>query len=387
MLDEQPQTPIKKTLQPINGQTSGLNAPPRRPRNRILIRVLAILLVAVVGSAAGGLLWYNSQLASKGSDKNQLERVTIVTGSTPSEIGALLQDKGVIRSAKVFDIYTKISGHRGDLQAGTYRLSPGETIPEIVKHLVNGNVDQFTITFFPGATLTDTTDKDASKKLDVTTVLTRAGYTDQEIASALKKTYDSPLFNSKPTGTDLEGYVYGDTYRFSSGATVEDILTRTFSEFAAVVQDNNLVAKFKEHGLSLYQGITLSSIVQREVNTPQNTNEPSSDQKQVAQVFYSRLTAGMTLGSDVTYQYAADKLGVARDVNLDSPYNTRRFVGLPPGPISSPGLTALKAVASPASGDYLFFLSGDDGITYFARTSTEHDANVANHCQVKCSQP
>jgi UPF0755 protein len=91
------------------------------------------------------------------------------------------------------------------------------------------------------------------------------------------------------------------------------------------------------------------------------------------------------MGSDVTYQYVADKLGVARDPNLDSPYNTRRFDGLPPGPISSPGLTALKAVAAPANTDYLFFLSGDDDVTYFARNDAEHQANITNHCAVKCS--
>ena len=150
---------------------------------------------------------------------------------------------------------------------------------------------------------------------------------------------------------------------------------------------NNLVEGFKQQGLTLYEGITLASIVQRESITPPDTSEPSADQKQIAQVFYSRLAAGMTLGSDVTYQYAADKLGVARDVNLDSPYNTRRYKGLPPGPIASPGLTALKAVAAPAAGDYLFFLTGDDNITYFAHTDAEHKANIINHCAKNCSTP
>ena len=97
------------------------------------------------------------------------------------------------------------------------------------------------------------------------------------------------------------------------------------------------------------------------------------------------MKAGMTLGSDVTYQYAADKLGVARDPNLDSPYNTRKYKGLPPGPISSPGLSALQAAAAPASGDYLFFLSGDDNKTYFAHTNEQHEQNILQHCQKKCA--
>jgi UPF0755 protein len=105
---------------------------------------------------------------------------------------------------------------------------------------------------------------------------------------------------------------------------------------------------------------------------------------QIAQVFYLRLAQSMPLGSDVTYQYIADRTGVARDPDLDSPYNTRRYAGLPPGPIATPGLKALLAVANPAQTDYLYFLSGDDDITYFGRTFQEHEANIKNHCQEKC---
>jgi len=93
----------------------------------------------------------------------------------------------------------------------------------------------------------------------------------------------------------------------------------------------------------------------------------------------------MPLGSDVTYQYAAKILGVSPTPTLDSPYNTRINTGLPPGPIATPGLSALTAVASPAGGEYVYFLSGDDGMTYFAVTEAEHQENIANHCQVKCA--
>ena len=157
-------------------------------------------------------------------------------------------------------------------------------------------------------------------------------------------------------------------------------MKRTFAEYYKVVQQEKLVQGFARHNLNLYQGITLASIIQREASSPQ-------DQKQVAQVFYSRLAIDMTLGSDVTYQYIADKTGVQRSPDLDSPYNTRRFPGLPPGPIATPGLTALQAVASPATGDYLYFLSGDDNVTYFAVTNAEHESNIVDHCKVKCSTP
>ena len=360
-------------LQPINGQQSGLNRQ-RNRKKRLIVRICAIVVAVIVGICFAAWLWYSVQLSPLTSDKQKLVAVTIESGSTPSQIGQLLQDKSIIRSSLAFDINTRLSDTRGQLQAGTYRLSSGESTPAIIEHLVSGKVDEFNITFLPGATL----------KQD-RQVLSDAGFAKSEIDTALSKTYNSPLFSSKPAGSDLEGYIYGQTYRFNGGDTAEVVLRRTFDEFAKVVEANNLEAGFKLQGLTLYQGITLASIIQREVGMPHNSSEPSSDQKQVAQVFYSRLSIGMMLGSDVTYQYAADKLGVARDVNLDSPYNTRRYTGLPPGPIASPGLTALKAVAAPATGDYLFFLSGDDGITYFARTDAEHQANIKNHCAVKCS--
>jgi UPF0755 protein len=371
--DDQPVvTPAEPIIpQPINGQPSGLVRPKRNPKKIILWIGLSII-TALVAAFVASLLWYNAQLSARSTDKQHLILVTIEQGTTPSAIGELLEQQSIIRSSTAFDIYTRLTDKRNILQAGTYRLSPGDDTPTIVEHLVKGDVDEFSITFYPGATLQQHRE-----------VLLDAGYSATEIDAAFSATYDSPLFESKPASADLEGYIYGQTYQFNAGASVSDILERTFEEFYTALTENDLITGIKAQGYDLYQGITLASIVQKEVASPRSA-EPSSDQKQVAQVFYSRLDAGMTLGSDVTYQYAADKLGVARDVNLDSPYNTRRYPGFPPGPIASPGVSALWAVAEPAPGDYLFFLSGDDDITYFARTDAEHEANIRNHCQKKC---
>jgi UPF0755 protein len=331
--------------------------------------IAAIATFVIVISIVVSVLWYNTQLGAKGKDLSLLVPVKIDAGTTPTQIGQLLQDKHVIKNALSFDIYTRLSATQNKLQAGTYRLSPAETVKQIVEHLVNGTVDQFSITFLPGATVKD--DRE---------VLIKAGFSTSIIDSALAKTYNSPLFASKPADTDLEGYIYGETYNFNSGATVEDILNRSFGQFLGVVQDNKLVDRFAKQGLNLYQGITLASIIQREVHSP-------SDQNQVAQVFYKRLAQGIPLGSDVTFIYAAAKQGVPAISTLNSPYNTRINTGLPPGPIAVPGLSALQAVASPASGNYLFFLSGDDGTTYFSMTDAEHVANIQAHCQVKCAAP
>jgi len=362
--EAQPQ-PIEQ--QPLATDTGLVTNVKKKSRKKILIWSLIGFFVAILLTVGGIFLWYTLQLAPVNSSNTDKQLVVIESGSTPTDIANLLKEKELIRNPTAFLWYSRLEGVQNLLQAGTYRLSPSESTPQIVEHLSSGRVDTFSITFLPGATLAD------NRK-----VLIGAGYDASAVDAALAKTYDSPLFAGKPASVDLEGYIYGETFSFGTDTSVEAILEHVFDEFYGVIEKNNLVAKFKAQNLTLYEGITLASIVQREASPK------ADDMPQIAQVFYSRLAMEMPLGSDVTYQYIADKTGVARDPNLDSPYNTRRYAGLPPGPISSPGEKALVAVANPASGDYLYFLSGDDDITYFGRTLEEHEANITNHCQEKC---
>jgi len=345
-----------------------------RKRKKWLIILASILTLAII-IVSGIWVWYQIQLSPADVSNTSKVKIDVAPATTPTDIAALLKDKGVIRNEQAFLWYTRLEGVQNNLQAGSYRLSPSETTAEIVDHLVKGSVDTFTITFYPGATLVDNKSK-AENRIDVTSVLLKSGYSQAEITEALNKAYDHPIFQDKPASADLEGYVFGETYQFNSGSTVEDILTRTFDEFWKYVVQDRLIVRYQEQGLNLYEGITLASIIQRESG--------GDDKAQIAQVFFSRIAEDMPLGSDVTYQYIADKEGGVRDPNYNSPYNTRRFAGLPPGPIAAPGLTALRAVAEPADGNYLYFLSGDDNVTYFANTLAEHEANIANHCKVKC---
>jgi UPF0755 protein len=319
--------------------------------------------------AGAAVVWYQTALQPVAAQEVEKTSVQIVEGSSPSDISELLQNEGLIRSRLAFEIYVRFEGVRGQLQAGTYQLAASDSTQEIVAHLTSGNVDSLTVTFLPGATLAENRQ-----------VLFAAGFSEQEVDTALNKTYDSPLFADKPTEADLEGYIYGETYTFDTGVTVEEILERTFAEYWQVIEQNEIIAGFQAQGLNLFEGITLASIVQREDGNPAN-------QTNVARVFLNRLELGMPLGSDVTYYYGAQKLGVEPSSDLDSPYNTRIHTGLPPGPISTPGLSALEAVARPAEHDYLYFISGDDDILYMARTNEEHEANVQQHCAVKCQLP
>lgn len=344
---------------------------PKKPKKVWLIVLIAfvVVVIAVVGAVYS---WYQSELAPVSADTTKHVRVTIDSGTTPVAIAEQLEVSGVIKSKLAFTVYTKLSRTENNLKAGTYNLQPSLSTPAIVDHLVAGKQDTFSVTFLPGDTLAS----NRQKLIDL-------GYEAADVDAALKKTYNRPLFASKPASADLEGYIFGDTYEFDASSTPETIINRTFDEYEDVITKENLVSGFKKQGLTLFQGITLASIVQREVTNPA-PSKPNDDQRQVARVFMNRMAAGMTLGSDVTYQYAAKKLGVAPTPTLDSPYNTRIHTGLPPGPIAVPGVGALMAVANPASNDYLFFLSGDDDVTYFAKTDAGHQQNITQHCQKKC---
>ncbi len=351
----------------VAGALDPIDEPPRRRswRKWLLIGLLTVVLAAAA-VAASSYLWYQQQLAPASTDTTKHIRLTIASGATPDAIADQLKSAGVIRSKLAFSIYTKLTNTENILKAGAYSLQPSLSTPAIVDHLTSGKQDTFRLTFLPGDTLANNRQK-----------IIEVGYSAAEVDAALRATYDRSLFASKPAGTDLEGYIFGETYEFDASATPASILNRTFDEFEAFIAENDLVNGFKKQDLSLYEGITLSSIVQREVSVP-------ADQRQIARVFLNRMKVGMTLGSDVTYQYAAKKLGVAPTPTLESPYNTRIHTGLPPGPIAVPGVNAMKAVANPAANDYLFFLSGDNNVTYFAKTDAEHQQNIVNHCQKKC---
>jgi len=372
--DEQPAAPFK---QQYPTPQNGLNVRSARPSRRrkmigLLIGVGILLAVSVLGT-----VWYKLQLRPVDETSTQKVKVTIKEGDSTETISSTLKAASLIKNNTTFLVHAYLNGVTSELRAGTYTLSPSMSVPEIIDDLSNTNPDTFSLTFYPGATLRDTTKRSVTQKTDVKTVLLKAGYAETEVEAALNKQYDHPVFASKPPSADIEGYVYGETYEFKSTATPEEVLERTFDELYSVIQQQNLIRAYQKRGLSLYEGITLASIIQRE-------EKDYTSQQQVAQVFYLRLKKDMPLGSDPTYQYIADKTNVDRDPALNSPYNTRNVKGLPPGPIAAPGDSALRATINPAKGDFLYFLNGDDNKMHFGRTIQEHEANIQKYCQKKC---
>lgn len=353
--------------QPITDETSG-GITPAGPKKSIVKRVVGAVLIVIVAILVT--LWVLYLQALRPVDRNDTspQTVEIISGMTPAEIGSHLKENDLIRNEFAFSLYTRLEGVRNQLQAGSYQLQKDQSVQQITAALVEGpSTQEIEVTFLPGATLLD------SKK-----VLTELGFDDAEVDAAFAARYDHPLFEGRPATADIEGYLYGETHRFAHDASLETILTRFFDDMYAVVEAHDLVAAYRQQGLSLYEGITLASIIQKEVSG-------QGDSRQVAQVFYKRLTDGMPLGADATFVYAAAKAGDTPRVDHPSPYNTRIHGGLPPGPISAPGEEALLATANPAEGDFLYFVSGDDGTNYFSRTEEEHIENTRRYCIENCA--
>ena len=234
--------------------------------------------------------------------------------------------------------------------------------------------ETFDFTIRPGETI-----------FDIKEHLVEAGYTAEEVDKAFDAEYDFDFLKERPAGASLEGYLYGETFQFYKGVPVEDILTKYLEKMGQVISENNLKARYAAHDLTLFEGITLASVVQKE--------SPAGEHAKVAQVFMTRLAYGWRLGSDVTVKYALDVVDPNRTtysdnaaaLTIDSCYNTRINTGLPCGPISNPNLASLLAVADPSDTSYLFFLTGDDGLMYYSYTEAEHNQNAYLHCQNLCN--
>lgn len=388
----------------------------KQPKKKSFMKKIIIALVILLGLAGlgafGAYTWYEKQLAapknfsckfnspaaaatSEGSEENpdcHYQKFEIKTNQTIGDIAENLKKAGLIRSDFAFKTYLKLSSKSAKIKAGTYSLRANLSAKEIVEQMEKGvaSSEVFNLTVLPGETL-----KEIKQKL------IKLGYLSEQIDTALLKKYDSPVLKglydnegkltnpAQPANVALEGYLYGETYQFYKGETVEHIFETMINQLNSVVVANHIEEKFQKRGFSLREGLILASIIQKEAH--------SEDMPGVSMVFQNRLKVGMTLGSDVTATYAADLVNPNRDRNdpnnnlrvleTDNLYNTRKHTGLTPGPICSPGITAILAVAEPDENkrSMRYFLTGDDGKMYYSVTDTEHTQKIRDYCQKLCS--
>lgn len=385
---------------------------PMKKVKRILFSILILIFLA--GLFGGGYYWYSLQPVSsancrfdsakaasesnkKEADSNcEYQTIEVTAGESVKEIANNLKQADLIRNPMAFELYARINNLHAKLKAGKYSFRKTMSARAIAKQLVNGVVssDVFNLTILPGTNLLGDKGKSQTGIIHQFRTL---GYSEEEINQALTKHYDNPVLKGLyadetklsnpdiPAKLALEGCLYGETYQFYNHEKLENVITTILNQFNDVVVSNQLEEKFKARGLSLREGIILASIIQKEANT--------EDMSGVSMVFQNRLKQGIALGSDVTATYAADITGVDRTnatnadiLAVNSLYNTRKFPGLPPGPIAVPSKAALLAVAEPdnSKASMLYFLTGDDGLMYYSSTDAEHNQKIRDHCQKLC---
>lgn len=293
---------------------------------------------------------------------------TIQSGESVASIANRLERAGLIRNAGTFRTYLLWSGLDTVIQTGTYRLSPALTGFGIAQTLISTTLTEVTLTVLPGWRM---------EEIAATLPTSGLGFSPQAFLAAAAAPAASP--GLIPAGSSAEGFLYPDSYILPRTTTADQLVSILLQGFSTHLPADALAA-YTAHGLSLLQAVTMASIVQREAVV-------DTEMPMIASVFYNRLAAGMNLQTDPTVQYAlgynntqgtwwTNPLSLD-DLKFDSPYNTYLYPGLPPGPISNPGLAALEAVAQPAESNYYYFQAKCDGsgLHNFAETFEQHQQN------------
>jgi len=327
------------------------------------MKKLALLLLLVVIAAGASGVWIYRRVGAPFRGYQDAERfVEIPAGAGSRAIGDRLVEAGIVRDAVSFRVGLFISGKGRRLEAGEYRFDRAMTPLEVIDKLARGDVYVINITLPEGLTMTE------MGKIFETQGLGRAS----AFVSAARD--PSPIKALDPAARDLEGYLFPETYllpRRTDAARLVKLMTDRFER----VFTPELREAAQARGLTVRQAVTLASIVEKEASRP-------DERPVVAAVYQNRLRIGMALQCDPTVIYALDRVGKYTgnlrrdDLAFDSPYNTYRYPGLPPGPIASPGRASLEAAVHPAQVDFLYFVSRNDGSHAFARTLEEHNQNV-----------
>ncbi len=324
---------------------------------------LAILLVILGVVAGGGAWWAYTRVQAPYRGAADAETfVDIPAGTGPIGIGARLVSAGVVQDAWTFRVAVLLSGRARELKAGEYRFDAPITALEVVDTIARGDVDTRMLTFREGLTMAE-----------MAVVYEQRGF--GVAADFITAGRNASLINDlDPTARDLEGYLFPETYALPRHTPAAQLVAQMVAGFKKAF-DEGLRSAAAADGLTVRQAVTVASLVEKET--------ASGDERPlVAAVYRNRMRIRMGMQADPTVIYALQKAGKydgnlsKTDLQFDSPYNTYRYAGLPPGPIAAPGRASLVAVVNPAAVDYLYFVSRNDGTHVFATTLAEHNKNV-----------
>lgn len=315
------------------------------------------------------LLWYDGLLTEPLDVNGQEQPFTIDIGESVDSVASHLQSVGLIRDAESFRAYLIYSGLDTSIQAGDYQLSTAMSAMDIAHELQDATPEEVTFVVLPGWRLEEIAESLSTSGLSITS--------DEFLAAAKEPPRQYDFLEG---ANSIEGFLYPDSYIFSRNlSSAEEMLNEMIRNFALHLT-SDLTDGFQKQNLTVYQAVTLASMVEREA-------VKEEEKPLIASVYLNRLQIGMKLDADPTVQYAigynflqqtwwTNPLSLI-DLQVNSVYNTYRYEGLPPTPIANPSLSALRAVASPAETNYLFFRARCDGSGFheFSETFDEHLQN------------
>ncbi|HIT71782.1 MAG TPA: endolytic transglycosylase MltG [Candidatus Scatovivens faecipullorum] len=344
---------------------------------KIVILLIIILAIVIIG-IAGIFIWYNNNLKPVSKlpvEENEVIRVEIPEGYGISDIAKLLEDSNIIKSATVMKIYSKLN-NISSLKAGKYDFNNSEDMPQIVAHILNGEVanDEVNITFIEGKNMRwiakTIADKTVNTEEDVYNLLSNEEYIDSLIE---KYWFITDEIKDDRIYYPLEGYLLPDTYTFENDEVSVETIFNVILNFTQKYLDG-FKDEIESNNLTVHQILTLASIAELE-------GKSTEDRAEIIGVFFNRINDKMSLGSDVTTYYAfkvdmGDRDLTAKELNTENPYNTRgpNMAGkIPVGPICNPSKSAIEATLNYKETDAYYFVADKNGKVYFTKTNEEHN--------------
>lgn len=341
----------RRPVERSGGSRRGGRGPKRKGNVVTLIVSIVLVIVAFIGVFYAGKHFLPKLMGDKGQVLVENTTVEIPEGSGSAAIAKLLQEKHVIKSSEEFLALVAKTGDDKKLKPGTYTFKAGSDLSEVIAELVTGSAESgLKLTIPEGYTVAQT-----AQLVEKSLGIKASDFMEQAKASNFVGEFP---FLEGAYKDSLEGYLYPKTYRFDEGVSAKDVIHRLLAQFAKETKGLDFSKVKETYGLNMQQVITMASLIERETRV-------ESERPRIASVIYNRLKKDMPLQVDASIIYALGKVKerlTRDDLKVDSPYNTYTNKGLPPGPICSPSLSAIKAVVNPEQTKYLYYvLTSKDG--------------------------
>jgi len=334
---------------------------PRRGKAGAVVAVL-VSVVLLLGAAAAVSVWGLLLRPAVEVASGRPVQVSIPSGASTAEIGELLAREGVVRNANMFRVQTRLLEADGELRAGIYDFTTGMDYEPVIEQLQAGPPIVYVDVTIPEGYVVE----QIAERVAENTGISAEEFVTLAKSGGVTEFPGRPYLESVYQGS-LEGYLFPKTYRIKEGTTAREVIEMMLDQFEREIAQVDIGA-VEEAGLSLHELVTIASMIEREARV-------ADERPLISSVIHNRLEQGTRLEIDATIEYVlpGNRFRLSNeDLQLESPYNTYRNAGLPPGPIANPGLASLQAAADPAETDYIYYvLTAEDGSHTFAATYEE----------------